>query len=813
MRRTIQPLALLTLVTIVMAPRALALSDLESAVEALFSTSCHACHSNTIITSLDLTQLDYDLANPQAFRTWAKVFGRLERGEMPPAGTPRPDAKVVAHALATMEKALTKANLDARRGQRTPLRRLTRLEYGNTLNDLLSLDEDIGHKLAASLPAEADSGGFDTVAVKQGISAFHIRSYLQAADRALDEAIKTGPRPTSSAYRIDYATSQYLAVMHDAPILGGGITKGLDDAAVMFIDTGSTYLMHSDSEGFRVTQPGIYRVTIEAYAYQAKTPVTLTVYRGNKQGVTAQLSELIGSFDLVGDEPRTVSMTTYLKPGELIGPSVADLEIPEGVFTNQFFLPDQNIKDYAGEGIAIKTMTIEGPLTDQWPPASTRALLAGVQFSADGEIELTKSAIAHIEEIVIQFGERAFRRPLNAEEIEEFTRLALPLLADERPFAEAVRVPLRAILSSPSFLYHDSTGGLLNDRQLATRLSYFLWRSMPDAELIEAAEQGQLTQPAVLAAHVERLLEDSKSDRFVKDFAGQAYRLYELKATSPDSSLYPEYDDRLGHAMQSETELFFRELIRQNMSIDQLIDADFTFLNRRLAEHYDVPAVKGQQMRKVVLPTDSPRGGLLTQASIHKLTANGTTTSPVPRGNFVLASVLGKPAPPPPLNVSGLEPDTRGTTTIREQLAAHRESPICAGCHRKIDPPGFALESFDPIGGYRERYRVSGGEMMYDGYMVALPYREGLPVDASGVTPEGWAFDGMRDYKDLLLEHDLDQVARHLTSQLMSFATGADIGFADRGAIEQILAEVEGDCYPLKSLIQEVVASDLFRSQ
>lgn len=813
MRINVRPMALLLVAMMVVTPPSYASSDLESAVAPLFSTSCHACHSNTVLTSLDLTQLEYDLADPQTFRTWAKVFGRLERGEMPPEGTPRPDAELVKTALATMEHALTKANLDARRGQRTPLRRLTRLEYANSLNDLLLLDEDIGHTLAANLPAEADSGGFDTVAEKQGISAFHIRSYLQAADRALDAAIKTGPRPTSSVYRIDYAASEFLNMMHEAPILGGGITKGLDDAAVMFLDTGSTYLMHSDSEGFRVTQPGVYQVTIEAYGYQAKTPVTLTVYRGNKQGITAQLSELIGSFDLVNNVPRTVSMTTYLRPGELIGPSVADLEVPEGVIMNNFFLPENNIKDFTGEGIAIKTMTIEGPLTDQWPPASTTALLKGVQFDADGEIQLTKPDIVHIEEIVTQFGERAFRRPLDAEEIEDFTRLALPLLADERPFSEAVRVPLRAILSSPSFLYHDPADGLLNDHELATRLSYFLWRSMPDAELVEAANRGQLAKPSVLAAQVERLLDDPKSDRFMRDFTGQAYRLYELQATTPDSGLYPEYDDRLARAMQSETELFFAELVRENMSVDQLIDAQFTYLNRRLADHYDVPGVQGQQMRKVVLPPDSPRGGLLTQASIHKITANGTSTSPIPRGNFVLASLLGRPAPPPPPNVSGLEPDTRGTTTIREQLAAHRESPICAGCHKKIDPPGFALESFDPIGGYRERYRVSGGEGVYDGVVVPFPYREGLAVDASGITPEGWEFDGLRDYKDLLLEHDLDQVARNLTSQLMSFSTGADIGFADRGAIEQILAKVETDRYPLKDIIHEVVASDLFRSQ
>jgi hypothetical protein len=798
---------------IVVLPTANAASDLKSAIEPLFAASCMACHSNTALSPLDLSALEYDLADPQAFRTWAKVYGRLERGEMPPEGAPRATDEIVANALAALDEALTEANLAERRGQRTPLRRLTQLEYAYTLNDLLLLDDEIGHALASSLPAEADSGGFDTVAAKQGISALHVRSYLQAADRALDAAIKLGPRPKTSTFVIDYANSQYLKIMHDAEILGGGITKGLDDAAVMFFDTGSTYLMHSDSEGYKVPEPGYYRVTIEAYGYQANTPVTLTVYRGIKQGVTASLDELIGSFDLIGDEPRTVSMTTYLTPGQLISPSVADLDVPPGVYPNEFFQPDKNIRNYAGEGIAIKTMTIEGPLIEQWPPASTRALLGGVDFDDAGQIKLTKSASEHVEDIVARFGALALRRPLDEGEVEDFARLAQPLLADERPFLDAVRVPLRAILSSPSFLYQPAAPGLLDDFSLATRLSYFLWRSMPDEALFEVAGEGRLSDPVVLARQVERMLADPKAERFIKDFAGQAYRLYELKATSPDPGLYPEYDDRLGQAMQLETELFLSELIAENLTIDHLIDADFTFLNRRLAEHYEVANVEGQTMRKVALSTDSPRGGLIAQASVHKITANGTTTSPVPRGNFVLANVLGKPAPPPPPNVSGLEPDTRGTTTIREQLDAHRKSPICAGCHRKIDPPGFALEVFDPIGGFRKHYRVPGGEQKYGEYIVPLPYRQGLPVDASGITPEGRTFGGLGDYQRLLLDHELDQVARNMVSQLVVLGTGADIGFADREAVEEILVAIADDRYPIKSMIKEVVASDLFRRQ
>jgi len=395
--------------------------------------------------------------------------------------------------------------------------------------------------------------------------------------------------------------------------------------------------------------------------------------------------------------------------------------------------------------------------------------------------------------------------------VEVFASLANPLLADERPFLEAVRVPLRAILSAPSFLYQSGAPGVLDDYRLATRLSYFLWRSMPDAELFDVARNGRLSDPKVLARQVDRMLDDARSERFVKDFAGQAFRLYELKATTPDPGLYPEYDDRLGQAMQRETELFLAELIAEDLGVGHLIDAAFTFLNRRLAEHYDIPGVEGQQMRKVTLPPDSPRGGLLTQASILKITANGTTTSPIPRGNFVLANLLGQPAPPPPAGVTAIEPDTRGTTTIREQLDAHRANPTCASCHRTIDPPGFALESFDPIGGFRTRYRVAGGETTFGEFTVPLPYRESPPVDASGVTPEGDAFSGIEDYKRLLLSRELDQVARHLASQLLVFSTGAEIEFADRDTVEQIVEQGRTDGHPIRTMIHQVVQSDLFR--
>ena len=799
----------------VVAPNDASAQSFAADVTPLVESSCLRCHGPRTSTPLNLSELGFDLTDHDTVRAWEKVYTRVARGEMPPKAAPQPDAAVAETALASLKAALVEASLAVRGGQRTPLRRLTRLEYEYTLQDLLGLDEAQRLDLRQLLPGESDTGGFDVVAAKQGISPFHVRSYLDAADRALDLAL--GPRPTSRRHTIDYAKSQYLYFMSVGKGLGLGIVKRLDDAFVAFFDFGSTYTFHSRTEGYEVPAAGRYRVTVEAYPYQAVSPVTLKLYKGHLAGAAASLDELIGTFDLVGDEPRIVEVTPFLRTGDLIAPSPAELDVPEGVNVSALapFDPSQGyadvINDYPGEGIALKSMTIEGPLFDTWPPAGTRQLLTGVDFDEDGGVRLTKDPYAHVVDIVAAFAPRAFRRPLYDGELEAYTSLAESLLAEGRPFLEAVRVPLRAILSAPAFLYQSGDPGALDDYALASRLSYFLWRSMPDDQLFDLAGEGRLTDPAVLDAQVDRMLDDPKSQRFVTDFGGQTFRLYEIKATTPDAGLYPEYDDRLGQAMARETELFLTELIADNHGVGQLIDADFTYVNRRLAEHYGMPGVDEQHMRRVELPADSPRGGLLTQGSILKITSNGTTTSPVPRGNFVLANVLGQPAPPPPPGVAGLEPDTRGTTTIREQLEAHRSNPVCGSCHRVIDPPGFALESFDPVGGFRTNYRVSGGMQTFGEFTFPGPYKEGPAVDPSSVTPDGHAFGGIEEYKRILLEQQLDQVARHFTSQLLVFGTGAEIDFADRDEVEQILARRHDDGFPIRTLIHDVVQSDVFR--
>ena len=791
-----------------------AAESFEQEFQPMLNSTCLACHNNTALSPLNFTEVSYDLSDPKNRRFWARVYDRVRNGEMPPPPSPAPADTVKRPALAALHAALTSASLEGRGGQRTALRRLTRLEYQYSIQDLLGIEEDVAAAITRGLPAEADSGGFDTVAASQGMSALHVRSYLKAADAALDRALRVGKRPEVQSFKVEYKDSGYVNALSVGEYLGGGVTKVLDNGVASYFDVSSTYIFHSSTEGFQVQDAGIYKVTAEAFPYNATSKVIFTLYRGQiASGATAALSDLLGVYDLVDDTPRRVELITFMSPGDTIAPSLAENELPADGF--KYFQPDLNVKDFGGEGVAFKSLAIEGPIYDTWPPEGTQRLLQGVRFGdgeAEGEVLLERSARDHITEIVRDFATRAFRRPVSDAEVEAFCGLADSLLAEARPFVEVIRVPLRAVLSSPSFLYHDvSEGKTLSDFALATRLSYFLWRTTPDAELTRLAAQGELSKPGVLRGQTERLLADIRAERFFEDFAGQAFRLYEINATTPEKTLYPEYNDILGQAMLRETELYLAEVIRQNLGASNFIDADFTYANRRLAEHYGIENVEGQYMRKVEIPDDSVRGGLLTQASVLKVTANGTTTSPVPRGNFVLANLLGRPAPPPPPNVGSLEPDTRGTTTIREQLSAHRDSPICAGCHIKIDPPGLALESFDPIGGHRTKYRATGGIYTApDGNEYPAPYVEGPAVDPSGVTPTGRMFADIEEYKKYMLDEELDAIATHIASRLIVFATGAEIDFADRAEVAAITAELEDDGYPMKSMIHAVVQSDLF---
>jgi hypothetical protein len=377
------------------------------------------------------------------------------------------------------------------------------------------------------------------------------------------------------------------------------------------------------------------------------------------------------------------------------------------------------------------------------------------------------------------------------------------------------------VLVSPSFLFlrekpatatasATAKAPALDDFALASRLSYFLWSSMPDEPLFKLAEARKLRDPAVLRQQVERMLSDPKAKAFTENFTGQWLSLRAIDATSPDRTLYPEYDDILKTASVKETVLFFDEVLRNDLSLANFVASDFTFVNARLAKHYGIPGIEGTEMRKVTLPPESHRGGVLTMASVLKVTANGTTTSPILRGAWVLERILGTPPPKPPADVEAIEPDIRGATTIRAQLAKHRQVASCASCHSKIDPPGFALESFDVTGGWRDRYRATGESREINGRRVRV--WPGPPVDPSDSLPDGRKFRDIDEYKKLLLE-DKDQLARSLTEKLLAYSTGAAPTKADAPSVNDIVQQVKAKNYGFRSLIQAVVHSSTFQTK
>jgi len=385
-------------------------------------------------------------------------------------------------------------------------------------------------------------------------------------------------------------------------------------------------------------------------------------------------------------------------------------------------------------------------------------------------------------------------------------------------FELAMRWAYRAALCSPDFLYHvepESTGTQIDEYALANRLSYFFWNSLPDEQLSNLAAAGKLCNRDVLAGEVERLLNDPKSQRFIDDFLGQWLKLRQIAATDPDRKLYPEFSAYLQDSMVGETRAYFRELVEKNLPASHLIRSDFAMLNEKLAKHYGIEGVSGPEIRRVQLPAGSPRGGFLTQAAILKITANGTTTSPVPRGAFVMERLLGLPPDPPPPNIPAIEPDVRGASTIREQLAKHREDAACASCHAKMDPPGFALEAFDVIGGYRERYRSIGeGDPAPRGGIdpfIGISFKLGPPVDASGALPDERQFKDVRDYQELIAGNT-PLLLKNLAQQLTIYSTGHDVSFKDRQAIAAIVDRTIKNGGGIRQLIREVVQSDLFRA-
>ena len=521
----------------------------------------------------------------------------------------------------------------------------------------------------------------------------------------------------------------------------------------------------------------------------------------------------IGIYDVTGtpEKPRIIEFTTRM--GELHAIHILPWIYPEHVTWRD--------KEEARPGVAIAWAETHGPL-DQDYPAPSQLLVFGNSDSMsmkEGEsvyIRHRRGVRSHyvhsdepredIDRIVRKLARRAFRRPISKELEDQFVNLALARRQSGNTFEQSVQAGVAAILCSPHFLLLNRETDV-DDYTIASRLSYFLWSSMPDAELYALAEQGELRDPKVRRQQVKRMLADPKIERFIEHFTGQWLDLRELEFTTPDKKLYPEYDELLLRSMLAETRAFFRHILSNDLSILNFVDSEFVMINQRLAMHYGIEGVRGHEhVRRVSLPDDSIRGGILTHASVMKVTANGTSTSPVMRGTWVLENLLGRPVPPPPAGVPAVEPDIRGATTIRNQLHKHRADASCAGCHARIDPLGFALEEFDVIGGERQRYRSLGK----DGERVPkVNYRVGPTVAKGGTLSNGRAFADFAEFRQILLENP-DSFAKAFAKKLLVYGCGRQVTDSDRQTIAKIVGEARKERLGMQSLIMAVINSDLF---
>ncbi len=829
-------------------------------VRGFLETYCYACHdSRSKKGNLDLTALKMGPADGPAFAAWVKVHDRVRDGEMPPKGMELPDDATRAGFLEALAAPMIAADAARiRREGRAAWRRMNRYEYENTLRDLLDAP---WLQIKELLPEDGEAYRFNKTGEALGVSHVQISRYLAAAEHALREAMARYEKQPDAVTRRYYAREQSaffrkvefsqfntaseratfpllgnaadVAVLKkEAPMSAGAADPVKRELESMGVVASSYEPLEIRFNQFKAPAPGRYKLRLSAHSFWAGPESEQRWWRPSRDVASAgrtrepitlyaeippRQMRLLGTID-VSPEPSVLELEVYLLKDETIRPDAVRL----------FRSRPPNWRNPLAEkdgqpGVAFRWLEVTGPIYDEWPGRGHRLMFGDLPIKKDakGRIEIiSQNPRADAERLLRNFLQRVYRRsqpqPLE-EDTQRFLKLVDASLKNGDRFADAMITAYSAALCSPAFVTLEEKPGRLDHQALASRLAYFLWNSEPDSTLRELARQGALRKPAVLRAQVERMLGDARSQRFVTAFLDYWLDLRKVNITSPDELLYSDYylDDFLVESATAETRAFLAELIRGDLPARNVIASDFVMINERLAAHYGLPGVEGSQIRRVALPPDAIRGGLLTQASVLKVTANGTTTSPVVRGAWIMERILGKPAPQQPTGVPAVEPDIRGATTLRQQLDKHRTQAACRVCHAKIDPAGFALENFDVFGGWRDKYRaLAEGEKATgigkNGQRFAFRYIQ--PVDASGSLPDGRNFHDVRELKQLLLK-DERQIARNLSAQLIVFATGAPVQFSDRPKVEAILDRAATKNYGVKTLIQLIIESELFRNK
>jgi len=744
---------------------------------------------------------------------------------------------------------------------RVKSRRLNRIEYEKTIHDVLG----VHIPLLEHLPEDFTTDGFSNIAEGQQVSYHLLQKYLGVVDLMLEESFNRAINPPSVAtdplaiaMQPTVIASQFGTIFHwegkkvfltsdnktyrytdgqfvdmNSPLdLEGTITRNAEIAELLtngpfkkiyhpkelgigaerilnerqaiyhdgqLISFPTTQGFHGRMAGTEVPETGWYQIKIKAKAHNP--PEGRNVWGRIHTGILrakAPAVYWVGKFEATR-EVQEFTYDAWIRKDHIIGIQPTDKTLD---WVSSKVIQDLSVLSDGTAGIAVESLEIERIHPGLETPELRQRLFGKLKIR-DGEL-LSRRPESDLKKLIDQFAERAFRRPVSTSELEPYYAFAKEALDSSGSLLKAVQAGYRAILSSHRFVFFAEDPGKLDDYSIATRLSYFLWSSPPDEELLAQARKKRLSRPKYLRAQVDRMLDDLKAEAFVRNFADSWLELRDINFTTPDAKLYPEFDNILLHSMLDETRAFLGHMIDENLSVTHVIDSDYAMLNERIAKHYGMEFGTQTGLRKVPLSKDQHRGGIITQASVLKVTANGTTTSPIVRGVWLLERILGKYVPPPPDQVPAVEPDIRGSVSIRDQLDKHRSIESCMACHRMIDPPGFALESYDVIGGWREHYRAINGE--------EKKWTDGPAVDASYQMPDGKSFENVVGFKELALS-DTEQIARNLVNQVTMYATGAEIEFADRREVDQIVEALADDNYGFRSLIHAVTQSDIFLSK
>lgn len=836
--------------------------DVPKPLSTLIESVCFDCHgSSSAEGGLDLTALVFDLNDRSVRDRWIRVHDRVKAGEMPP------DANSLAvderrSLVKTLSDAIGKADrADVVANGRGPMRRLNRDEYQQNLRDVLKLPQ---LDIRDMLPEDREGHHFNKTASTLDMSRVQLAAYLDAADAALRQAMANGPKPPAvTKYRavgtqLFSATTTYgereamffakdnkavetkdLKTLGDDPALELALFRsahwpyyGYPRGFVAKIDAGRQQLYD-----YRVRFSARAVLQIEGYQLKPATepvPMTFRARKPSGPDVSGDVRATGGIMD-IQPEPQVFETTVQLLPTETFEYSLLGLPVPLARNVNggppTYRYPP--FPEGGQPGVAFQWLEVEGPLAPEtWPPESHRVLFdeMGVGVESTNPVEDSSRLLR-------RFIELAARQPIPEDAILRFDNLILTRLKQGSPFSEAMLAGYKAFLCSSHFLYlrepvgrpfqavndsNSNTGGLerppdgpnVDHYAIASRLSHFLTNTRPDTALMELAAAGKLRDVETLQSETDRLIASPGFARFVQNFTDYWLNLRHIRRDEPDIRLHPEYrfDDYLIESAERETRTFFNAMIRDNLPASVLVDADFAYVNDRLTRHYGLERVAGSELRKVRLPDDSPYGGLLTQAAILKVTSNGTSTSPVIRGAWIMERLLGQAPPPPPASVPAVEPDIRGAKTIRELLALHTKSESCAGCHARFDPVGLALENFDILGGWRTRYRsLEAGERVtgIDRAGHDFAYARSEAVDASGQLLDGRRFQNIHELKAILAV-DPRPLARNLLHQFTVYATGTLVRFADRKVIESILDQCEGNRYRTRDLLHALVRSSIF---